>query len=51
VAPLGSTGRGLPLLLLCAPALAGPAWRDGRGPHDVAVAETLRLGELEVRVT
>lgn len=41
----------LVLLLLCAPALAGPAWRDGPPPCEVAVVETIRLGTFDVRVT
>lgn len=36
------------LLLLL---LVGPAWRDGPGPREVAVVETIRLGTFDVRVT
>jgi len=43
--------RRLLLLLACAPALAGPAWRDGKGPSEVAVTETIRIGTFDVRVT
>jgi predicted dienelactone hydrolase len=43
--------RPLALLLACAPALAAPAWRDGPGPDEVFVTETIRLGSFDVRVT
>ena len=31
--------------------LAAPAWRDGPGPFEVAIVETVRLDDLEIRVT
>jgi predicted dienelactone hydrolase len=43
--------RHLVFLLACAPALAGPAWRDGPGPCEVVVTETIRVGDFDVRVT